>query len=139
MARKAQSSSGKRGRAKGATPAKGAAAAKDWTLTVLVPPRPGGGEIALESATTAVHSAGILGWVFGKEEPIDAASIKGQWTETISGIVATVGEWTEAQSNQWYIEEVTFGLTIGAKGKLLFIAEASAQGSVQVKVKRKPA
>jgi hypothetical protein len=57
--------------------------------------------------------------------------------DTISGIVATVSEWSGAQSNRWGIDEVTFGLTLSAKGKLLFIAEASAQGSVQVKLKRK--
>ena len=116
--------------------------AKDWTLTLLVPTakadeeevRPGS---RTKLHATDLHATGMIGWLFGAtEEPVKSTDVKRQWAETISGIVTTVGEWTAAQTDRWQIEEVTFGLTLSAKGKLLFIAEASAQGSVQVKLKR---
>jgi hypothetical protein len=113
---------------------------KDWTLTLLVPTaRADDDEDVRPGPQTELHSKGMISWMFGAEEkPVDSSAVKQQWADTISGIVATVGEWSAAQSNQWKIEEVTFGLTLSAKGKLMFIAEASAQGSVQVKLKRAP-
>jgi len=116
--------------------------AKDWTLTILVPAAKGeedqvrrGQQTDLHA--TELHTKGFIGWVFGGEEqPVKASDVAGQWKETISGIVSTVGEWTKAQADQWQVDEVTFGLTLSAKGRLMFIAEASAQGSVQVKLKR---
>ena len=119
---------------------------KNWELTLLVPAPKHEGEGVEEIATgpqtklhsTELHATGVISWFFGaKEEPVNSGEVKQQWLDTISGIVATVSEWSEAQSNRWGIDEVTFGLTLSAKGKLLFIAEASAQGSVQVKLKRK--
>ena len=116
--------------------------AKDWTLTILVPAakadedevRPGR---QTDLHATELHTKGLIGWVFGAEEqPINASDVAGQWKDTISGIVSTVGEWTKAQADRWQVDEVTFGLTLSAKGKLMFIAEASAQGSIQVKLKR---
>jgi hypothetical protein len=112
--------------------------AKDWTLTLLVPiTKADEDEDVRPGPQTELHARGMVGWLFGAEEkPVESSAVKQQWADTISGIVATVGEWSAAQSNQWKIEEVTFGLTLSAKGKLMFIAEASAKGSVQVKLKR---
>jgi hypothetical protein len=125
--------------------ARAAQPSKDWTLTLFVPSakadddegvRPGP-QTELHSAE--MHAKGMISWLFGAEEkPVESSTVKQQWADTISGIVATVGEWSAAQSDKWQIEEVTFGLTLSAKGKLMFIAEASAQGNVQVKLKRVP-
>jgi Trypsin-co-occurring domain 1 len=114
--------------------------AKDWTLTLLVPTTEADNDEEVRPGPqTNLHARGMIGWIFGAEEkPVESSEVKQQWADTISGIVATVGEWSAAQSNQWKIEEVTFGLTLSAKGRLMFIAEASAQGSVQVKLKRAP-
>lgn len=109
---------------------------KDWTLQVLVPRSAPGEDDLVGGSQTELHSKGVVGWLFGSAESVPASEVAEQWKDTISGIVSTVGEWTATQSNKWRIEEVTFGLTLSAKGQLLFIAEASAQGSVQVKLTR---
>jgi hypothetical protein len=57
--------------------------------------------------------------------------------ETISGVVAAVNQWTATETGPWQVSEVNFGLTVGAEGKLLFIAGASAQASVEVKLTRR--
>jgi hypothetical protein len=110
--------------------------ARDWKLTLLVPAADGDEDVR-PGSQTELHAKGAMAWLFGaKEETVEAGDVKQQWADTISGIVATVSDWSTAQKKQWQIEEVTFGLTLSAKGKLMFIAEASAQGSVQVKLKR---
>ena len=113
--------------------------ASDWKLTIFVPDTPTTAEQeeVEPGPHSKLHAKGPLsGWFGGKEVVVDAARVKAQWTQTIEGIVSAVGEWSEATAGQWKIDEVNFGLTLSAEGKLLFIAKAGAQASVQVKVKR---
>ena len=63
-------------------------------------------------------------------------NLKEQWQKTVSllmGMTASLDE----KAKGWRIEEVEVGLTLSAKGELLFIAEAGAEGSVKVKLARK--
>jgi hypothetical protein len=110
----------------------------NWKMSIYVPQT----EIVEDEEvkpgiTTELHSrGGIAKFFLGEEKQVEASEVKDQWRQTIVGIVSTVGEWTDASSGKWKIDEVSFGLTLSAEGRLLFIAKAGARASVQVKVKR---
>lgn len=102
----------------------------DWQMSILV------SEMAAAPASRPADKS-LLKRLLGREIRVPAVSATGQWSETISGIVAAVNQWTLAEAGAWQISEVNFGLTLGAEGKLLFIAGASAEASVEVKLTRK--
>lgn len=110
----------------------------DWTFEVLVPDPVVASEDEIPAGPgSTLHSKGLLPGLFGsKEKSVEFKDVRTQWTQTIEGIVAAVSEWSETSPGKWKIDEVNFGLTLSAEGKLLFIAKAGAQASVQVKVKR---
>lgn len=101
----------------------------NWQMSILV------GETAAAPARPA--NKGILKRLFGNEISVPAGSATRQWTETISGLVAAVNTWSANETGPWQVSEVNFGLTVGAEGKLLFIAGASAEASVEVKLTRR--
>lgn len=111
---------------------------QEWKLKIYVPgAEPEEGEEVKPGEFTELHTRGpILRFLLGEEKEVSVDKVEAQWKETISGIVSTVGDWTEATAGKWSIDEVTFGLTLSAEGHLLFIAKAGAQATVQVKVKR---
>jgi len=100
-----------------------------WEMSILVGDSPG------EPARP--RREGVLKRLFGKEISVPSGAATRQWTETISGVVAAVNQWTASETGPWQVSEVNFGLTVGAEGKLLFIAGASAQASVEVKLTRR--
>lgn len=78
-----------------------------------------------------------FGWFGGgKVSEVDGSVVQRQWTQTIAGIVKAVNEWSDTAKGNWDIDEVNFGLTLNGEGKLLFIAKAGAEASVQIKIKR---
>lgn len=84
------------------------------------------------------HSLPSIGGLFrGREVNIEAASVQSQWAKTINGLLEAASGWAASESGPWRVEEVTVGLTLSGKGKLLFLAEAAAEGSIQVKLTRK--
>jgi hypothetical protein len=93
-------------------------------------------EMAAEPASRPADRS-LLKRLFAREILVPARSATGQWSETVSGIVAAVNQWTLAEAGAWQISEVNFGLAVGAEGKLLFIAGASAEASVELKLTRK--
>lgn len=110
----------------------------NWTFEVFVPEpvTTPDDEIPAGPGST-LHSKGLLTGLLGSEEKaVEFNNVRSQWTQTIEGIVGAVSEWSETSAGKWKIDEVSFGLTLSAEGKLLFIAKAGAQASVQVKVKR---
>ena len=117
----------------------GGECASDWNLTIFIPDTAvvGEQEEVEPGPHSKLHAKGpLLGWFSGEEKVVNAEKAEAQWTETIKGIVSAVGEWSEATAGQWKIDEVNFGLTLNAEGKLMFLAKAGAQASVQVKVKQ---
>jgi hypothetical protein len=110
----------------------------NWTMTIYVPHTEVVEDEEIKPGKrTELHQRGTIAKFFlGEEKKVEASEVKDQWRETIDGIVSTCGEWTSASSGKWKIDEVNFGLTLSAEGKLLFIGKAGAQASVQVKVKR---
>jgi hypothetical protein len=69
---------------------------------------------------------------------ITAAELETFWREKVIGLADTL---TTAQAQQepkgFRVEEIAFSIGVGAKGGLLFVAEASAQASITVKLARK--
>jgi hypothetical protein len=64
--------------------------------------------------------------------------LEAQWTQTVGSLMklsSAVGERTK----DWTIDEIEVGLTLSAKGELLFIAEAGAEASIKFMLKRKDA
>ena len=50
--------------------------------------------------------------------------------------MATVNGWEDVAAGRWQVDEVNVGLALSAEGKLLFIASAGVEGSIQVKLTR---
>ncbi|MCX5497160.1 CU044_2847 family protein [Kaistia dalseonensis] len=121
--------------AKNATKAK---AKPGWEMTILAP---AGTEetVPTGKGSSEFHSKGLIAGIFGGEEvPLDAAQTEEtttQWTQTVTGLLATVNQWSSAATAKWKIDEVTVGLTLSAEGKLLFIAKGSAEASIEIKLK----
>ena len=77
-----------------------------------------------------------IGEVIGKVSTVPAVSVQGQWAETIDtlvGLSSTISE----RADGWTVDELEVGLTLSAKGELLFIAEAGAEASIKVTLKPK--
>ena len=102
----------------------------DWTMSILVAPE-------APPTQAKARTKGFLSSIFGgKEVEVPAATVTSQWSETISGLMATVNGWEDVAAGRWQVEEVNVGLTLSAEGKLLFIASAGIEGSIQVKLTR---
>jgi hypothetical protein len=69
---------------------------------------------------------------------VDASvdTIKANWHETVQKL-AEIGEGIDDGASGWGVSEIEVGLTLSAKGQLLFIAEASAEASVKIKLTRR--
>jgi hypothetical protein len=105
-----------------------------WSMSILVPEDPGA---SLGDRSGAPRTKGFLRSLFGgKEVVVPAATVTSQWSETISGLMATVNGWEDVANGRWQVDEVNVGLTLSAEGKLLFIASAGVEGSIQVKLAR---
>ncbi|MBH1736046.1 hypothetical protein I5V12_00345 [Stenotrophomonas maltophilia] len=64
------------------------------------------------------------------------ATIMSQWEGTINRLMemsALIG----SKAKDWTVDEIEVGFTLSAKGELLFIAEAGAEASITVTLKRK--
>ncbi len=73
----------------------------------------------------------------GAVKVVDGEAMKKQWKKTIDDMLALTSSMTGAQS-EWSLDGIEIGLTLSAKGELLFIAEAGAEASVKLTLKRKP-
>ncbi|MBS0520290.1 MAG: hypothetical protein JSR90_16460 [Proteobacteria bacterium] len=106
---------------------------RDWKASIFVPGAPAAAKAPADPSVTT-HS--ITTMLFGRVETVEPDAMKEQWQKTVSllmGMTASLDE----KAKGWRIEEVEVGLTLSAKGELLFIAEAGAEGSVKVKLARK--
>lgn len=108
-------------------------AASDWKAMVFVPGAPAETEIEVDPS---VETHSLRSLVFGRIEPVDPETMKDQWGKTIGLLMGMTSSLDEKAKN-WQIEEVEIGLTLSAKGELLFIAEAGAEGSIKIKLTRK--
>jgi len=64
------------------------------------------------------------------------ATIMSQWEGTINRLME-MSTLIGSTAKDWTADEIEVGFTLSAKGELLFIAEAGAEASITVKLKRK--
>ena len=69
-----------------------------WEMSILV------GDSAGEPARPS--RKGVLKRLFGKEISVPSGAATRQWTETISGVVAAVNQWTATETGPWQVSEV---------------------------------
>jgi len=105
----------------------------DWKASIFVP-----GNEAMPSPAqddgVKLHSLGSR--LFGRVETADPESMKDQWQKTIDLLMGLSSSLSQ-KNKEWTVEEVEVGLTLSAKGELLFIAEAGAEASVKIKLVKK--
>lgn len=110
---------------------------ENWTVQILAPREretsfrspEEGGEDELHSELMASRRGTRV-----VDASVDA--IKANWNETVQKL-AEIGEGIDDTSSGWGISEIEVGLTLSAAGKLLFIAEASAEASVKITLTRR--
>lgn len=109
----------------------------DWTVQILAPQPP---ERAFEAREDSgpVEQRSELMASRRDTRVIDASvdAIKENWRETVQKL-AEIGDGIDDDSTGWGISEIEVGLTLSATGRLLFIAEASAEASVKITLTRR--
>jgi hypothetical protein len=63
-------------------------------------------------------------------------TLKANWHETVKQLTE-IGDGIDDDQSKWGVSEIEVGLTLSAKGQLLFIAEAGAEASVKIKLSRR--
>ena len=91
----------------------------DWTVQIYTPTaRPGlrdrGGEV-VEASVEALRE---------------------NWADTVRALTA-IGDGIDDDDARWGVSEIEVGLTLSAKGQLLFIAEAGTEASVKIRLTRR--
>ncbi len=69
---------------------------------------------------------------------IDEGDFQKEWQRVVGGLAKAAANLSDAAS-EWRVDTIEAGLTFTAKGKLAFIADASAQANFKVVLKRKSA
>ena len=69
-------------------------------------------------------------------QDLDSKEMAADWKDKLDRIVDVATHAAQSQDKAWRIDEIEIGLTLSAKGKLLFIAEAGAEASVKVTLKK---
>jgi hypothetical protein len=109
-----------------------------WQAAIYVPSNQGAAPVALRDESVTTHSRGLGSWLSGEVEGLNPDVMADDWRQKLDAIVDIAGSTAETHKG-WHIDEMEIGLTLSAEGKLLFIAKASAQASVKIKLKRGPA
>lgn len=71
-----------------------------------------------------------------KVTKVGAEQVEEQWARTIDTLMK-LSSAAAGRSTEWCIQEIEIGMTLSAKGELLFIAEAGAEASIKLKLTRK--
>lgn len=69
-------------------------------------------------------------------EKIDPEDMAADWKRKLDHVVEVATSAAATKDKAWHIDEIEIGLTLSAKGELLFIAEAGIEASVKVTLKR---
>lgn len=95
--------------------------------TVVLPP---------DDPAVERHSMRDLLPGFGRIAKVGAAEFQEQWSRTVDTLMKLSSTIADS-SKEWSIDEIEVGLTLSAKGELLFIAEAGAEASIKFTLKRR--
>ena len=110
---------------------------EDWELSIFVPENTTAIEVSPEDAV-GEHSLRDLLSGAKRVTRVGAAEVQAQWKRTV-GTLMKLSSTIADSSKEWTIEEIEVGLTLSAKGELLFIAEAGAEASIKFTLKRRSA
>jgi hypothetical protein len=69
-------------------------------------------------------------------EKVDPDHMAADWKRKLNTVVDVATSAAATKDKAWHIDEIEIGLTLSAKGELLFIAEAGLEASVKVTLKR---
>lgn len=69
-------------------------------------------------------------------EKVDSDHMAADWKRKLDGVVDVATSAAATKDKAWHIDEIEIGLTLSAKGELMFIAEAGIEASVKVTLKR---
>jgi hypothetical protein len=107
----------------------------EFEISIFVPEE--GTAVPLPPDPSVEHHS-MRDWVpgLGRVAKVGAGQVQEQWTRTVDTLMK-LSSTTAARSKEWSIEEIEVGLTLSAKGELLFIAEAGAEASIKFKLTRK--
>lgn len=73
-----------------------------------------------------------------KEVTIDLKEAKSRWEEGLETVRELIEVSAAKAVGGWELDEVSIGMTLTAKGKLAFIAEAGVEASIHFVFKQKP-
>lgn len=104
----------------------------DWSFLIFVP-EPEQGETPPDIVEK--HAKNGLFPRIGRVVKVSAQGVEDQWARTVDTLMKLSASISE-KSKEWTIDEVEVGLTLSAKGELLFIAEAGAEASIKFILKR---
>jgi Trypsin-co-occurring domain 1 len=84
----------------------------------------------------SVTTHAIQPWTVEEFFDVDSKQMAADWKDKLDRIVDIATHAAQTQQKAWHIDEIEIGLTLSAKGELLFIAEAGAEASVKVTLKK---
>jgi hypothetical protein len=110
---------------------------EEWELSIFVPEDTTAIEVPPDDAVREHALRDLLSGA-KRVTRVGAAEVQAQWERTVDTLMklsSTIAD----RSKEWTIEEIEVGLTLSAKGELLFIAEAGAEASIRFTLKRRSA
>lgn len=111
----------------------------NWTVQILAPRE---SDAAFRSpdddGPVERHSAPVASRRGERVVNASVEAIKANWNDTVQKLTE-IGDGLDSGSSGWGVSQIEVGLTLSAKGQLLFIAEASAEASVKITLTRRPA
>jgi len=82
------------------------------------------------------HALETIKSVFRGVIGIRVEDVEQQWNHTLDTVMRMQAA-VAKRTGDWQIDEMEVGLTLSAKGQLLFIAEGGAEASIKIKLKPK--
>jgi hypothetical protein len=110
---------------------------QDWEISIFVPEDKTAVEVPPDDAVEEHMLRDLLPGA-KRVTRVGATEVKAQWERTVDTLMK-LSSAIAHRSNEWTIEEIKIGLTLSAKGELLFIAEAGAEASINLTLKRRSA
>jgi hypothetical protein len=107
----------------------------DWELSIFVPEGEPSVEVSSHDAAEEHSLRGVFPGI-KRVTRVGAAEVQEQWGRTVDTLMK-LSSTVANRSKDWTIEEIEVGLTLSAKGELLFIAEAGAEASIKFTLKRR--
>jgi hypothetical protein len=106
-------------------------------LEILAPKR--ARQVAQTDRDPSVTTQSIQAWTaedFFDIKKVDSKAMGADWKDKLDRVVEIAENAAEKKGQAWHIDEIEIGLTLSAKGELLFIAEAGVEATVKVVLKR---